>query len=53
MFQMTYLFRLHYGPEVDSASNRNEYQEPSLGLRGDRPKSKDDSITVAICEPIV
>jgi len=25
-------FRLHYGPGVDSASNRNEYQEYFLGL---------------------
>ena len=25
-------FRSHYGPEVDSASNRNEYQENFLGL---------------------
>ena len=24
-------FRPHYGPEVDSASNRNEYQEYFLG----------------------
>jgi len=26
-------FRLHYGPGVDSASNRNEYQEHFLGVR--------------------
>jgi hypothetical protein len=26
-FSMTQSFRPHYGPEVDSASNRNEYQE--------------------------
>jgi len=25
-------FRLHYGPGVDSASNRNEYQEYFLGV---------------------
>ena len=24
-------FRSHYGPRVDSASNRNEYQESFLG----------------------
>jgi hypothetical protein len=24
----------HYGPEVDSASNRNEYQEHFLGVNG-------------------
>jgi len=26
-------FRSHYGPGVDSASNRNEYQEYLLGLK--------------------
>ena len=26
-------FRSHYGPRVDSASNRNEYQEYFLGVR--------------------
>jgi len=26
-------FRSHYGPGVDSASNRNEYQEYYLGVR--------------------
>ena len=26
-------FRPHYGPGVDSASNRNEYQEYLLGLK--------------------
>jgi len=25
-------FRSHYGPGVDSASNRNEYQEHFLGV---------------------
>jgi len=25
--------RSHYGPEVDSASNRNEYQEHFLGVK--------------------
>ena len=29
-------FRSHYGPEVDSASNRNEYQEHFLGGKGGR-----------------
>jgi hypothetical protein len=37
-------------PGVDSASNRNEYQE-SLGSKG-RPARKADNLT-AICEPIV
>jgi len=26
-------FRTHYGPGVDSASNRNEYQEHFLGVK--------------------
>jgi len=26
-------FRSHYDPEVDSASNRNEYQEHFLGVK--------------------
>jgi hypothetical protein len=29
-------FQPQYGPGVDSASNRNEYQEPSWGLKSDR-----------------
>ena len=29
-------FRSHYGPGVDSASNRNEYQEYFLGVKGVR-----------------
>jgi len=27
-------FRSYYGPGVDSASNRNEYQEHFLGVKG-------------------
>jgi hypothetical protein len=43
----------HYGPGVDSASNRNEYQEESsLGIKLGRPALKADNLT-AICEPIV
>jgi len=26
-------FRLHYGPRVESASNRHEYQEYFLGVK--------------------
>ena len=33
-FSMTQSFWPHYGPGVDSASNRNEYQEYFLGGRG-------------------
>jgi hypothetical protein len=29
-------FQSHYGPGVNSASNRNEYQEPSWGVEGGR-----------------
>jgi hypothetical protein len=29
-------FQPHYGPGVDSASNRNEYQEPSWGVKSGR-----------------
>ena len=32
-FSMTKSFRPHYGPGVDSASNRNKYQEYFLGLK--------------------
>jgi len=32
-FSLTYSFWSHYGPGVDSASNRNEYQEYFLGVK--------------------
>ena len=32
-FSMTNSFRPHYGPVVESASNRNEYQEYSVGVK--------------------
>ena len=35
-FSLTYSFWPHYGPGVDSASNRNEYQEFFLGGKGGR-----------------
>jgi hypothetical protein len=35
-FQFTQFFQLHYGPGVDSASNRNEYQESSWRVNGGR-----------------
>jgi hypothetical protein len=44
IFQLTWSFQPHYGPEVDSASNRNEYQESSWG-KG-RPALKADNRTV-------
>src|SRR5215475_12746786 len=35
-FSLTQSYRPHYGPGVDSASNRNEYQEYFLGGKGGR-----------------
>jgi len=35
-FSLTNSFRSHYGPGVDSASNRNEYREYFLGGKGGR-----------------
>jgi hypothetical protein len=40
------------GPEVDSASNRNEYHESSWVVKGGRLAHKADNLT-AISEPIV
>jgi hypothetical protein len=40
------------GPGIDSASNRNEYQESSWVVKGGRLVRKADNLT-AICEPIV
>jgi hypothetical protein len=45
------LVQSHYGPGVNPASNRNEYQESSLGKKG-RPAREAENLT-AICEPIV
>jgi hypothetical protein len=49
------LIQPHYGPGVDSASDRNEYQE-SLKIKKPggkvRPARRADNLT-AICEPIV
>jgi hypothetical protein len=41
---------MHYGPGIDSATNRNEYDESSWA-KG-RPVRKADNLT-ALCEPIV
>ena len=35
-FSLMQSFRSHYGPGVDSATNRNEYQEYFLGGKGGR-----------------
>jgi hypothetical protein len=39
-------------PEFDSASNRNEYQESSWGVKGDLPTRRADNLT-AICETTI
>jgi hypothetical protein len=33
IFQLNWSFQPHYGPRVDLASNRNEYQKTSWGLK--------------------
>jgi len=33
IYSLTQSFRPHHGPKVDSASNRNEYQEYFLGVK--------------------
>jgi hypothetical protein len=33
IFSLTYSFRVHSGPGVDSVSNRNEYQEYFLRVK--------------------
>jgi hypothetical protein len=48
-FPFTLSFQPHYGPEVDSASNRNEYQEYFWRSKGRRAR-KADNLT-DICEP--
>ena len=40
-------FRSHYGPGVDLASNRNEYQEHFLG--GSWTVRKADNLTTILC----
>jgi hypothetical protein len=47
-------FQPHYGPGMDSASNRNEYQECSWNILGGkgRLERKADNLT-AIYEPTV
>ena len=45
-FSLSQSFRPHYGPGIDSASNRNEYQEYLLGVR--RPAHRAD-LTTFMC----
>jgi hypothetical protein len=51
MLILDLIFPAHYGPGIDSASNRNEYQEFSEGFKG-KPERKADS-PFAIYELIV
>jgi hypothetical protein len=44
MFQLT-SFQQRHGSGVDSACNRNEYQEYLWGVKGDRPARKADNLT--------
>ena len=58
MVSLTQSFQPHYGPGVDSASNRNEYQEYFLGGKGGRcvglttlPPSGDDCLKIWESQP--
>jgi len=46
-FSLALSFRSHYGPGVESASNRNEYQEYFLGGKK-RPVRKADNLTTIL-----
>ena len=57
-FSLTQSFRPYCGPGVDSASNRNEYQEYFLGGKGGRcvglttlPRSRADCLEILEPEP--
>jgi hypothetical protein len=50
-FSIDLILPATHGHGVDSASNRNEYQEPSWRVKG-WPAPKADNLTL-ICEPIV
>jgi hypothetical protein len=45
-FQFTWSFQPHYGPGVNSAANRNEYQEYSWEVKGGRRVSL---TTLSVC----
>jgi len=47
-FSLTQSFRPHYGPEVVSASNRNEYLEYFLGRGDRRPVCRADNLTTFV-----
>jgi hypothetical protein len=52
MFRLNFepVFQPHYGRGVDSASNRNEYQEFPWGLRA--AGAREANNLTAICDPI-
>jgi hypothetical protein len=52
VIEFTWFFQRYNGLGVDSACNRNEYQESSWGRGKGRTARKADNLT-AICEPIV
>jgi len=47
-FSFTLSFRPHYGPEVDVASNSNEYQEYFLGGKR-QPVHSADNLSTFMC----
>ena len=51
-FSLTQSFRPLYGPGVDSAYNRNEYQEYFLGGKR-RPVRKADNLTTFMCRIVL
>jgi hypothetical protein len=51
-FNLSNPSQLHYGPGADSASDRNEYEKSSWGVKAGRLARKADNLT-AICDPIV
>jgi hypothetical protein len=46
-FPLTESFLTHYGPGVDSVSNRNEYQEHFLGVKAAGAKA--GNLTTILC----
>lgn len=50
-FLFTLSFQQHYGPGIFPISNKNKYQEYSLGVKA-RPAPKADNLT-AVPDPIV
>jgi len=49
---LTISFRSHYGPGVDSASNRNEYQEYFLGVKAAGAEGRQPTTILCRCHEI-